>query len=224
MLTHQAALASWATPNTSDFKGAATPEAVKEWEKRGHNLPEQAQMTAGSWPTPMAGTPAQNGNNEAGNTDSSRKTVALVHWNTPRATDGSNGGPNQAGGALSADAAMAAWATPSTRDFKSASGSEEFLADRAEQSRGKPLSEQAFTLSPWPTPNCTTGQGGSLNHMDGRRSNLIDTVLLSGPTPTGSPAGTAKPGQLNPNMSRWLQGLPAVWDLCAPTPIRKARK
>src|SRR5882762_301942 len=32
----------------------------------------------GSWPTPMAGTPAQNGYNEAGNNDSSRKTVALA--------------------------------------------------------------------------------------------------------------------------------------------------
>ena len=29
------------------------------------------------WPTPMAGTPAQSGYNEAGNTDSGRKTVAL---------------------------------------------------------------------------------------------------------------------------------------------------
>jgi len=37
-------LAGWSTPNASDHKGAATPEAVKEWEKRGHNLPEQAQM------------------------------------------------------------------------------------------------------------------------------------------------------------------------------------
>ncbi|MGE3583056.1 MAG: hypothetical protein AB7J28_16765 [Hyphomonadaceae bacterium] len=30
------------------------------------------------WPTPMAGTPARNGNNEAGNNDSSRRTVAMV--------------------------------------------------------------------------------------------------------------------------------------------------
>lgn len=40
------------------------------------------------WPTPMAGTPAQNGNNAAGNTDYSRKVMDL------------------AGGALSADAAL----------------------------------------------------------------------------------------------------------------------
>jgi hypothetical protein len=53
----------------------------------------------------MAGTPARNGNNEAGNTDSSRKTVELIPWSIPRASDGSNGGPNQANGALSADAA-----------------------------------------------------------------------------------------------------------------------
>ena len=32
------------------------------------------------WPTPMAGTPAQNGNNAAGNNDSSRKTVAVSDW------------------------------------------------------------------------------------------------------------------------------------------------
>lgn len=67
----------------------------------------------GGWPTPMAGSPASETYNEAGNTDSSRKTVALVGWNTPRATDGSNGGPNQTGGgALSADAALAGWPSP----------------------------------------------------------------------------------------------------------------
>ena len=69
----------------------------------------------GGWPSPMAGSPATETYNEAGNTDSSRKTVSLVAgWNTPRSTDGSNGGPNQAGGALSHDVALAGWATPNT--------------------------------------------------------------------------------------------------------------
>lgn len=40
-----------------------------------------------SWPTPMAGTPARNGYNEAGNNDSSRKTVALCGWPSPVAND-----------------------------------------------------------------------------------------------------------------------------------------
>ena len=47
----------------------------------------------GGWPTPMAGTPAQNGNNPAGNTDSSRRTVALVQgWRTPTKGNGDRGG------------------------------------------------------------------------------------------------------------------------------------
>ena len=45
----------------------------------------------GSWPTPMAGTPARNGNNEAGNNDSSRKPVSLVVA-SPRATPQSRAG------------------------------------------------------------------------------------------------------------------------------------
>ena len=37
------------------------------------------------WPTPMAGSPATESYNEAGNTDSGRKTVQLVMgaWSTP---------------------------------------------------------------------------------------------------------------------------------------------
>jgi hypothetical protein len=35
------------------------------------------------WPTPMAGSPGTEEYNPAGNTDSSRKTVALVGWPTP---------------------------------------------------------------------------------------------------------------------------------------------
>jgi hypothetical protein len=44
--------------------------------RHGSNLDDFA-MIAG-WPTPMAGTPAQKSYNEAGNTDSGRKTQALV--------------------------------------------------------------------------------------------------------------------------------------------------
>nr|CUV56848.1 conserved exported protein of unknown function [Ralstonia solanacearum] len=125
------------------------------------------------WPTPMAGTPAQNGNNAAGNNDSSRKTVALV----------------------------SGWATPNARDWHSASGSPEFLAQRAEQTRGKPLSEQAFTLLPGPARQTACGE------------------ML-----TGSCAGMDAGGQLNPAHSRWLMGLPPEWDACAPLVTRSTQK
>jgi hypothetical protein len=53
---------------------------------RGPDLGVMASLAG--WPTPMAGTPAQNGNNAAGNNDSSRKTVALCGWPTPKSCDG----------------------------------------------------------------------------------------------------------------------------------------
>jgi hypothetical protein len=43
----------WATPNACDHKGATTPEACKQWESRGQNLPE---MVNGMWPTPASCT------------------------------------------------------------------------------------------------------------------------------------------------------------------------
>ncbi len=42
---------SWATPNACDHKGATTPEACKQWESRGQNLPE---MVVSHWATPQA--------------------------------------------------------------------------------------------------------------------------------------------------------------------------
>lgn len=64
-------LAGWATPRKSD---ESTRRMSDAWD--GHDIVCQAQLAG--WPTPMAGTPAQNGNSEAGNTDSSRLTVSLT--------------------------------------------------------------------------------------------------------------------------------------------------
>lgn len=77
-------------------------------------------------------------------------------------------------------ALLASWATPAARDWHSARGSQEFLSQRTSQARGKPLSEQAYTLTL------------------GKMSN-------------GSNAATEKPGQLNPEFPRWLQGYPKEW-------------
>jgi hypothetical protein len=59
----------------------------------------------------------------------------------------------------------------------------------------------------------------------GDSCNLRKTrLLVSGTDPNGSPAPTAKPGQLNPAHSRWLMALPPEWDACAPTVIRSLRR
>ena len=73
-----AKLAGWATPQAS--AGGPEPEGVT-----GRKLSTQAKLAG--WPSPMAGTPAQKGYDEAGNTDSSRKTVELAGWTTPQSTE-----------------------------------------------------------------------------------------------------------------------------------------
>ena len=73
-----------------------------------------------SWPSPMAGTPAQHGYNEAGNTDSSRRTVALVSWPTPNADDANNA--TRDSGQFQSLTRTAMRASPSSRDWKDSPG------------------------------------------------------------------------------------------------------
>lgn len=87
-LPRQAVLPGW--PTTAAFDQSTVQDADRLMERREHIRVEkqngngfglnlsQATVALASWSTPMAGTPAQNGNNEAGNNDSSRKTVAVV--------------------------------------------------------------------------------------------------------------------------------------------------
>ncbi|HUX16993.1 MAG TPA: hypothetical protein VMW52_11010 [Phycisphaerae bacterium] len=70
-------MAGWPTPQQWDGeRGGESPETKKARGAGGVNLGWAAQLAG--WPTPMAGSPATDRYNAAGNTDSSRKTVALL--------------------------------------------------------------------------------------------------------------------------------------------------
>jgi hypothetical protein len=53
-----------------------------------------------------------------------------------------------------------------------------------------------------------------------RNSRPLNEQVVSGLTSNGSPAGTEKPGQLNPAFSLWLQGFPEEWGDYAPQAMR----
>jgi hypothetical protein len=184
--------------------------------ERGHgnNLQGIAQMAP--WPTPMAGTPAQNGYNAAGNNDSSRKTVELAAtWPTPRREDSeSTGAHHGKPDTLHSATQLAGWPTATVQDAAS-SGSAAYSTDSGRHS-GTTLTDAARMALATPQARDHKGAMNPGNDLTHNARPLNEQVrLLPGPTSNGSPAQTAKPAQLNAAFSRWLMGYPQAWCVAA---------
>ena len=186
-------LASWATPKVATGK---YQYSSGDHDKKVLNLEGQVELA--SWPTPMAGTPAQKGYNEAGNTDASRKVVAL-----------------------------ASWATPTTRDHKDGASTLENTPVNALLGRqvlgttspGSPAqTESKGQLAPWPTPD----QGARGAPRDPTKK-MRESGTKIQQTLNATAAQTGK-GQLNPSFSLWLMGYPSEWLNCAPSEMPSSRK
>ena len=154
-------------------------------------------------------------------------------WVSPTAQDHSRGvklpRPWDTGIPLTQQVALASWPTATVHDAERGGQVKRAMG---ETRHGSNLQDFAL-LATWPTPSQRDGKGG---YQGGRiRQGKLSTDTLdvtaqladSGVPPTGFPAATEKPGQLNPAHSRWLMGYPPEWDACAAmvTPLsRKSRR
>ena len=171
--------------------------------EKNHAVRLNDQVCLATVPIPMAGSPATETYNAAGNNDYSRKMVELAsvrHLEYDAGETARHGGESEADDELAAlteplrHEVMLSVASPSARDWKDTSGMSETGVD--------PDGSIRTRLDQLP-----------------RQAQLAD----SGLTATGGTPAIRNTGQLDPAYSRWLQGLPSVFCDCAVTGIRLLR-
>lgn len=160
------------------------------------------------WPTPNASN-VKNAYQDprkviarmlAGRQSNLQDFACLAGWNTPTATDGKGGyvGGRIRNGKISTDrldvtAQLAGWQTPTTSNDRKPNQQNALTSYREDGTKiQKRLQDLAAIAGPM-------------------------RLMVSGDLLTGSFAMMESGGQLNPDLSRWLMGLPDTWASCAPT-------
>lgn len=164
-----------------------------------------ADNGCGSWPTPTAQDNDQVAGEYATNGTTLGGASRLSSWATPSVSD-SKGAPTEA----------ASWPTPNAGPQND--------GDTTWEARREALKAQHKNgngYGSWATPT-------TRDHKDGHAASCqnvpVNCLLGRQIHLCGSPAETAKPGQLNPAFSLWLMGYPIAWGSCAARVTPSSRK
>lgn len=186
-----------------NWKKRNTPSLLSIFALRASVRRTSGNASSG-WPTPTANAwkhPSNAGREGGLNLQTA---VALSGWTTPAASDGTRGGtgitPGMSGSSLAQLSKMAGWPTPTTSNDRSPCPQE---AMKTYRDNGTKIQKRLQDLAAIATPARLTASGEML---------------------TGCSAGMESGGQLNPELSRWLMGLPDAWASCAPTETPSLRR
>lgn len=219
--TKGSGFSSWPTADTPSGGRSLPPGTTATGiTPDGRKLTVGLENAAVRWPTPMAGTPAQNGNNAAGNNDFTRKAeeLASAMRGTPRGSDGEKGGPNMSFGAggtpLPAQAAK--WPTPASRDHKGENGAAHLTNGTGRLHLDQLPNFVAHCFTHPAQRTWTTGVPSSIWRPISRRllrsaTSQVSQVSLR----RWLRRGTWRKRRLNPLFVEWLMGWPPGHALCA---------
>ena len=163
----------------------------------------------------------------------------FIGWPTPKSSDMTGGQAKRSVGRanLSDFAMLAGWKTPCVPNGGRISGNTEDIGKHRDGTKAQIGLENEAKLSGWTTPQAhdETGLSKGQKEIHGTmrsRTCLAREARLTafGETPIGyllGPDGweiVPASGQLNAAHSRWLMGLPPVWDACGVTAMELSRK